>query len=113
MRTFAQLSNLERHALQELRGRITAGFPQWGVRIILFGSRARGDAEPDSDMDILVDVETETLAFADKQRLRRIVSEVSMSTGIVISMLAVDQRLKREKGDYSIFENIREEGIPV
>ncbi|HMA22845.1 MAG TPA: nucleotidyltransferase domain-containing protein [Gemmatimonadaceae bacterium] len=29
------------------------------TRVILFGSRARGDAHPDSDYDLLVELETE------------------------------------------------------
>ena len=34
-------------------------------RIILFGSRARGDARPDSDVNLLVELETEQ-PFADR-----------------------------------------------
>jgi len=44
------------HAVQEMVRRIVAGFgPE---RIILFGSQARGDAGPDSDIDLLVVMET-------------------------------------------------------
>lgn len=44
-------------AIQEMVRRIVAGFdPQ---RIILFGSHARGDAGPDSDVDLLVVVPVE------------------------------------------------------
>jgi len=31
----------------------------------LFGSRARGDADPDSDMDVLVEVETARVSFVE------------------------------------------------
>jgi uncharacterized protein len=44
------------HAIQDMARRIVDGFhPE---KIILFGSQARGDAGPDSDIDILVVMET-------------------------------------------------------
>jgi hypothetical protein len=36
-----------------------------------------------------------------------------MEFGIVVSLLVTDRRLRHERGDFSIFESIREEGIPV
>jgi predicted nucleotidyltransferase len=46
---------------------IVAGFDPY--RIILFGSRARDDARPDSDLDLLVEIETE---LPRRERARRI-----------------------------------------
>lgn len=39
-------------AIEKMVERIVSGFSP--VKIILFGSRARGDAHPDSDVDLLV-----------------------------------------------------------
>jgi hypothetical protein len=39
--------------------------------------------------------------------------EVSLKHGFVISFLLVDCAQARERGDYSILANIREEGIPL
>jgi len=113
MKTAEHLSKVERAALEELRTRITREFPDWTFHMTLFGSRARADAEPDSDMDIMVEVETPHISFTDKQRLNRIAGEISMETGLILSLLMVDQHLRRERGDYSIFLNIQDEGIPV
>lgn len=113
MRTAQDLSETERSALLELRRLIQQAFPDWSFRMTLFGSRARGDAEPDSDMDVLLDVEAERVSFAEKQRLRRLAGEVSIDFRVVISILLVDRRLREERGDFSIFQNIREEGVPV
>ena len=79
----------------------------------VYGSRARGDGEPNSDMDVMIEVETEEICAAEKQRVSRIASEVSLESGIVLSIVLVDRQLKRERRDYSIFHNIRDEGIRV
>jgi predicted nucleotidyltransferase len=113
MRSFETLSQDERKALEQLKTRLAQEFPGWGFRMTLFGSRARGDAEPDSDMDVLLELDTEKISFSEKQRIRRIAGHVSMETGIILSLLTVDRVLKWERGDFSIFQNIREEGIQV
>jgi predicted nucleotidyltransferase len=113
MKTISDLSQTERTVLEELRSRIGRTFPDWTVRMTVFGSRARGDAEPDSDMDVLLEVEQEQISFTEKQRLRQAAGEVSIETGIVLSLLVVDRHMRKERGDFSVFHNIREEGIPV
>ncbi len=42
--------------IEEIAGRIAEAFrPR---RIVMFGSRARGDTRPDSDLDLMVEMET-------------------------------------------------------
>ena len=40
--------------VEELCGSVTSLFPQTKIEAILFGSYARGDAEPGSDIDVLI-----------------------------------------------------------
>jgi len=46
------MSDRERLLLQRLRAKVAERLPL--ARLVLFGSRARGDNEPDSDVDVLV-----------------------------------------------------------
>lgn len=48
------LSEREQAALAEYQSRLLARFRQRIRRIALFGSKARGDAGPESDLDVLV-----------------------------------------------------------
>jgi predicted nucleotidyltransferase len=113
MRTLQNFSDVERQLVADLRRRFGAELADTGFRMMVFGSRARGDAEPDSDMDVLIEVDIEHISFADKQRLRRIATELSIASGITVSLLVVDQGILAECGDFSVFENVREEGIAV
>jgi predicted nucleotidyltransferase len=113
MRTITDLSHHEQRALSDLRQEIGRRLPELRVRMTVFGSRARGDAEADSDMDVLLEVETDRVALSEKQRFREIASEISLASGIIVSLLVVDQHIMKERGDFSLFDNIRDEGIAV
>lgn len=113
MRTIDTLSAQEQAALADLQQRLRGALPSVSMRWTLFGSRARGDAEPDSDVDVLVELDLERLDLATKRRIRRLAGEVSLQHGLLISFLLVDRAQARERGDYSILANIREEGIPL
>ena len=70
------LTESDQRTTEELRAKLLA----YGVgcirRIILYGSRARGTALPDSDFDLLV-IETDPVSKrAEMQRLRRAVHDL-------------------------------------
>lgn len=79
----------------------------------VFGSRARGDAEEYSDMDIFIEVE-----YLDKQlkrRIREIVWEIGFENSVYISPL-IFTRYEIEDSPLRaspIVKNIREEGVYV
>ena len=113
MRAITDLSHHEQRALCDLRQEIARRLREVRFRMTVFGSRARGDAEADSDMDVLLEVEADRLAFPDKQRLRQIASEISLASGIILSLLVVDGQSRQARGDFSLFDDIRDEGIAV
>ena len=51
----AELRKNEKEALKELKEKILEKFPD--VRIVLYGSKARGDSDNESDIDLLILVE--------------------------------------------------------
>jgi len=53
-------------ALAEVRHLVLEYLRPWQVRVWLFGSRARGDASPGSDIDIALLPEEETSVFVNK-----------------------------------------------
>jgi predicted nucleotidyltransferase len=80
--------------------------------VILFGSRARGDAENESDWDFLIlTQETDTDLLSDKLR-KIMLREVELKYNVAISLMVKNAALWQS--DYAvtnIFESINEEGI--
>ena len=79
--------------------------------VVLFGSRARGDAEPDSDMDVLVIVDN--LADKDEDYISECAWEAGFESGIVV-VPVVYSRLEWENGPerYSLLaEAVKSDGV--
>ena len=83
------------------------------AEIILYGSRARGDALADSDWDVLVLVDGEVNGTREDRLLRSIL-DLEIDQGIVVSALLYSRR----RWDSSQFrampfnQNVRREGMP-
>ncbi len=69
------------------------------VRIILFGSRARGDQRPDSDYDLLVVVDTVTDRRAMRIAARRSFSDVRVAADVIIATSEEEGWAPRLYGD--------------
>lgn len=68
--------------LDEMVRRIVSGFDP--VRIILFGSRARGDHRPDSDYDLLVILDEVPSKHDARVEIRRVLSDVHAAKDILV-----------------------------
>jgi predicted nucleotidyltransferase len=101
-----------RSLLSELRSRFEALYGPRLVRLMLFGSQARGDAEPGSDIDVLVVLEGPVRPGKEIARTGEIAAGMSLENNVVISctFISADQ-FEREESPLMI--NVRREGVPV
>jgi len=86
-------------------------------RVLMFGSRARGDEHSESDIDLAVLMKEENGDFFSfKMKLDDIAYDILLETGLRIQALPVWQNEWRHPEHYSnpyLIKNIQREGIPL
>ena len=98
--------------LAELRSLLETQYGERLVRMVLFGSQARGDAEPGSDIDILVVLKGAVSPAEEIARTSEILANLSLQFNEVISCVFMDEeRFIHRNGP--LLRNIRREGMTV
>ena len=105
---------MDTHICEVARKLIDGLAPDTGiVRVYAYGSRVRGDCDPGSDLDLLVEL-THVTPIA-KRRILDQAWELSLQEGYVISATIVSQEAF-ERGPLSVSEyaqSVRREGIEI
>jgi len=103
------LGEIDRQIVREFHRRLAALAPVLDLRV--FGSRARGDAAPDSDLDVFIELEESTPEL--RQRISEIAWEVGFEMDRVISTV-VTTRAELEHGAMGanpLILNVEQEGV--
>jgi len=96
--------------LHDLRGRLEALYGERLHAVVLYGSYARGEATPDSDVDVMVVLEGEVDAWAEIQRMSEDAYEVSSSYEELVTIYPV-ARSEFESTQTSVVSAARAEGV--
>jgi uncharacterized protein len=112
VKSIPHLTASEKNALEEIKRRVSDLFP---IRsYIIFGSKARGDAEQDSDVDLLL-ITGRELTHRERHQISDILTGINLAYDTLFSFIAVDDARWNSNlyRFYPIHENIGREGIPV
>ena len=98
--------------LHDLRAGLRNVYGQRLARLVLFGSRARGDAKPNSDYDIAVFLHNMDDRWAEFDRVNAIASDILFRRFAVVHALPYHESSYAQNPS-TLMRNIREEGIDL
>ncbi|MGD1952233.1 MAG: nucleotidyltransferase family protein [Leptolyngbyaceae cyanobacterium] len=99
-----------REILSSLKSKLTVLYQDRLLHLTLFGSQARGEADKDSDIDVLIVLKPPVNAGAEIKHTSKIVADLSLQNDVVISCLFMDEDHYSTRNT-PLLRNIRREGI--
>jgi len=107
-----KLQGNEREAIREATRMLKRDFPV--KHVILFGSKARGDSDKDSDIDLFL-VTERPIHWKERQSIVHALFDLGMKYDVIFSILDAPEEEVRG-GMFSAFpihEEITREGVPA
>ena len=98
--------------LREFREGLEQIYSSRLVRVVLFGSQARDEAEPDSDIDLMVVLRGPVNPHEEIRRLSAFKAGLCLKYDVVLSCLYVSEAEYRQDGT-PLMINVRREGVLV
>ncbi|HWG05616.1 MAG TPA: nucleotidyltransferase domain-containing protein [Beijerinckiaceae bacterium] len=97
--------------LRQFRAALDEAYGERIERVMLFGSRARGDARPDSDYDIAVFLRNFDSFGKESGRIAEIEVDILSETGAVINALPFKAGAYEERT--GLMRELRREGLDL
>jgi len=98
--------------LDELRTRLVEHYGARLIKVVLFGSQARGDAVPGSDIDVMIVLKGEVSPSKEIEQTGDLVAALSLKYDVLLSTI-----FRAEEAFYHsetpLLANVRREGVPV
>lgn len=107
------LTEREKAALNDFLTRLEKEYADQVRDVILFGSKARGDGHPESDIDLLVVLEKPTKEQTD--RVYDITYDILLDRGIDLATITFSQEeaIRKQELGTPLMRNVAEEGIII
>ncbi len=103
----------EEQAISKLAGLLRQHYPERVRETVLFGSKARGDSRPWSDIDILIIVDRDDWRLS--HAISNLAADVSLEFDVLIGPRVIGQerweRMKQRR--FGLYQNVAAEGIPL
>ena len=104
------LDNREKHAVIEASKMLRERFPV--KKVVLFGSKARGDDDEESDIDLLV-LTSQPVSWDERKAINNALYEIQLRHDVVISTL-ITTVTEWNEGTFSVLpvhEEILDQGV--
>ena len=107
------LTEKERQALKELVEGLKKLYGDNLSRVILYGSKARGDATEDSDIDVLVVLKDIDRKHDEIHRITEISAPICLKYDLLISAIPVREEMILSEEKTLFIETVLKEGIDL
>ena len=106
------LQQNEREAIETAVDKLKRAFPV--DKLVLFGSKARGDSDKHSDIDLLI-ITLHTLHWKEEKTIRDLLFEIGLIHDVIFSLLFVTKSEWEGGmfGQFPIYQDIMREGAVV
>lgn len=98
--------------LEQIRHLANEVVPQYG-HVILYGSRARGDAREDSDWDLLILLDKPTIEQRDYDEIVYPLTALGWDLEEMIIPVIYTQKEWRKSRFTPFYKNVKREGVPL
>ncbi len=107
------MTQKDREATNEFATKVRERLANQLVALKLFGSKARGDDTPESDIDVLVEVETASVATQDA--VLDVAFEVNLRHDVYISPRVIEQAVFEDPvwKETPFIQRLGREGVPL
>jgi predicted nucleotidyltransferase len=98
--------------LKEFRERLVEHYGDRLVKVVLFGSQARGDATSGSDIDVMVVLTGDVRPGEELERTGDLVAALSLKYDVLLSTVFRPEDAY-DRAETPLLINVRREGVPV
>lgn len=106
------MENSQENIIKRIKNAVKQDYPD--ADVYLYGSRARGDYNKDSDWDILVLTEDNIKSLKDQLSLQGKIDDIEIDIGELISLIIYSKKHWKEKVSITPFyQEVKNEGIKL
>jgi predicted nucleotidyltransferase len=109
------LSKAEKEAIEEVKNRLVKKYGDRLLLLKLYGSKARGDSHPDSDIDLLIVIDKDGRGMSEKvfDEIYEVMDKCNFKFFISMNLFEEEEFDFYRKHNFSFYRNVERDGIDL